>query len=80
MDELFEALTLIQTKRSKPFPVVLMGRSFWEGLVDWLRDTVLGAGNISSSDLDLFHICDDAKEAVDVIDRFYEENTLKPNF
>jgi uncharacterized protein (TIGR00730 family) len=80
LDELFEALTLIQTQRSKPFPVILMGRSYWNGLVDWLTDTVLAAGNISNSDLDLFHVCDDAKEAVDVINRFYEDNTLTPNF
>lgn len=80
LDELFEALTLIQTQRAKHFPVVLMGSEFWSGLVDWLRDTVLARGNISSSDLDLFRICDDPKEAVDLIEEFYRERMLGPNF
>ena len=80
LDELFEALTLIQTKRSKHFPVILMGSEFWSGLVDWLRNSVLGAGNISSTDLDLFRISDDPKEAVDIIEEFYKERSLEPNF
>ncbi|MGA7305086.1 MAG: TIGR00730 family Rossman fold protein [Rhodothermales bacterium] len=80
LDELFEALTLIQTERSKHFPVILMGSSFWSGLLDWLRDTVLAAGNISPEDLDLFRICDDPVEAVDIIEEFYRERMLQPNF
>ncbi|HUF07831.1 MAG TPA: TIGR00730 family Rossman fold protein [Rhodothermales bacterium] len=80
LDELFEALTLIQTKRSKHFPVILMGSEFWSGLVDWLRNSVLAAGNISSTDLDLFRISDDPKEAVDIIEEFYKERSLEPNF
>ena len=80
LDELFEALTLIQTKRSKHFPVILMGSEFWNGLVDWLRHTVLAAGNISSTDLDLFRISDDPKQAVDIIEEFYRERSLEPNF
>lgn len=80
LDELFEALTLIQTKRAKHFPVVLMGTEFWGGLVDWLRDTVLARGNISPEDLNLFYLCDDPKEAVDIIEEFYRERTLEPNF
>ncbi len=80
LDELFEALTLIQTKKVTPFPVVLMGTSYWRGLVGWLREQMLGAGNISPKDLVLFQLCDDPKEAVDIIDAFYKEHTLTPNF
>ena len=80
LDELFEALTLIQTESAKRFPVILMDSSFWGGLVDWLRETVLTAGNISPEDLDLFHICDDPIDAVDIIEDFYRERTLAPNF
>jgi uncharacterized protein (TIGR00730 family) len=70
MDELFEALTLIQTKRIKPFPVVLMGSEYWKGLVDWLRDTMLRNGKIDESDLDIIHITDDPDEAVRHIKKF----------
>lgn len=80
MDELFESLTLIQTGKSTRFPVVLMGTSFWGGMVDWLRDSVLEAGNISPRDKDLFSITDDPKEAVQIIDAFYREHAMVPNF
>lgn len=80
MDELFEALTLIQTKKIGQFPIVLVGREFWSGLVDWLKGTMLKIGNISNPDLDLFHIVDTATEAVDVIDDFYNKYNLSPNF
>ena len=80
LDELFEALTLVQTKKVTPFPVVLMGTSYWQGLVEWLRETMLAAGNISPQDLILFELCDDPREAVDIIDAFYKEHMLAPNF
>jgi uncharacterized protein (TIGR00730 family) len=80
LDELFEALTLIQTKKSTRFPVVLMGTEFWSGLVDWIRKSVLAAGNISEEDLDLFHICDDPEEAAKFIAEFYREHAMIPNF
>lgn len=80
MDEFFESLTLIQTGKSTRFPVVLMGTSYWAGLVDWLRDQVLGSGNISAGDPDLFHLTDDPAEAVDIVDAFYREHALAPNF
>ncbi len=80
MDELFEALTLIQTRKSTKFPVVLMGTSFWSGLVDWLRDSLLAAGNISEHDLDLFHLCDEPEEAAEYIAAFYREHAMAPNF
>jgi uncharacterized protein (TIGR00730 family) len=80
MDELFEALTLIQTEKSTRFPVVLMGTEYWAGLVEWLRNTMLPAGKISEADPDLFHLTDDPSEAVDIIERFYKEHSLVPNF
>ena len=67
MDELFEALTLIQTGKVKSFPVVLFGRAYWEGMVDWLSRTVAGAGNIDPADLMLFHVTDDPEEAVRIV-------------
>ena len=81
MDELFEALTLIQTKKIGQFPIVLVGREYWIGLVDWLKDVMLKMeGNISDTDLDLFKIVDTAEEAVAVIDDFYSKYNLTPNF
>lgn len=67
LDELFEALTLVQTRKVKQFPIVLLGRRYWSGLVDWLRDTVAERGTISPHDLDLLHVTDDPAEAVDVV-------------
>ena len=63
-DELFEALTLAQTGKITSFPVVLVGTAYWQGLLDWLRDTVLAEGKISASDLDLLTLTDDVDEAV----------------
>lgn len=70
LDELFEALTLIQTKRIKPFPVVLMGSEYWKGLIDWLRKTMLHDNKISPLDLDLFQIIDDPKKVVKHIQKY----------
>ena len=64
MDELFESLTLIQTQRIKPFPVVMLGTRYWRGLVGWLRSTMLKAGNIDRQDLELFTITDSVEVAV----------------
>ena len=63
-DELFEALTLVQTRKVTSFPIVLMGSDYWTGLVDWLRHTVLASGKISPPDVDMFHVTDDVTEAV----------------
>jgi uncharacterized protein (TIGR00730 family) len=63
-DELFEALTLVQTKKVTSFPIVLMGSAYWQGLVDWLRGTVLAEGKINESDLDIITLTDDVDEAV----------------
>ncbi|MEI7672307.1 MAG: TIGR00730 family Rossman fold protein, partial [Deltaproteobacteria bacterium] len=70
MDELFEALTLIQTKRIKSFPVILMGCEYWKGLFDWLRKTMLRDKMISSDDLELFQMIDDPDEAVKLIQKY----------
>jgi len=67
MDELFEALTLIQTGKIKNFPVVLMGRAYWKGLLDWMSTQVLPAGNIAADDLKLMHITDEPADAVRII-------------
>jgi len=70
MDELFEALTLIQTKRIKGFPVILMGSEYWKGLFDWLRKTMLRDNKISPDDLELFQMIDDPDEAVKLIQKY----------
>ncbi len=70
MDELFEALTLIQTKRIKSFPVILMGSEYWKGLFDWLRKTMLRDNKISPEDLERFQIIDDPDEAVKHIQKY----------
>lgn len=81
LDELFEALTLIQTLKIERFPVVLVGSEFWEGLIDWLKAVVLEkASNISEKDLDLFKMADTADEVVDHISQFYNKHLLRPNF
>ena len=64
LDELFESLTLIQTGKVRHFPVVLVGRSYWAGLLDWMRDTLLANGAIAESDLTLFHVTDDTDDAI----------------
>jgi uncharacterized protein (TIGR00730 family) len=81
MDELFEALTLIQTEKTAKFPVVLVGISYWQGLVDWIRKEILETQeNINKEDMDLFILVDTADEAVDHIVNYYSHSTLKPNF
>ena len=67
MDELFEALTLIQTGKVRDFPVILFGREYWQGMVDWLRERVAGEGKIATTDLDLLHLTDSPREAVAII-------------
>lgn len=67
LDELFEALTLVQTRKVTRFPIVLFGSEYWNGLVDWLRDTVIAGGKASEHDLHLFHVTDDVDEAVSLV-------------
>ena len=73
MDELFEALTLIQTKKIRSFPVVLVGREYWAGLFDWIRKTMLPANNISPEDLDLMHVVDEPEEVCAIINNRYKD-------
>jgi uncharacterized protein (TIGR00730 family) len=81
MDELFEALTLIQTHKIGRFPIVLVGKKFWSGLIDWIKDTLIEAeNNVSAEDMDLFTVVDTPTEAVKVIDNFYSQFMLSPNF
>ena len=70
LDELFEALTLIQTKRIKSFPVILMGSEFWRGLIDWIKETMLRDNKIAPSDMALFEIIDDPEEVVRYIKKY----------
>jgi len=80
LDELFEAITLIQTKKIRVYPIVLVGTSYWTGLFDWIKSTMLSFGNISESDLDLIHMTDDADEVVNIIDNYYKDHRNRPNF
>ena len=80
MDELFESLTLIQTGKTAKFPVVLMGTAYWEGLLDWIRGTLLEGGYISPDDPDLVTLTDDPAEAVAVIEAYSDETGIAPNF
>ncbi len=81
LDELFEALTLIQTKKINKRPVVLIGIDYWSGLVDWIKKRMLEAeNNISEKDLDLFKLVDTAEEAFVYIEDFYKTHELSPNF
>jgi len=81
LDEMFEALTLIQTNKIGKFPIVMVGVDYWSGLIDWIKKTLLAEEkNISEKDLDLFSIVDTAKEAVKAIDDFYKNYHLSPNF
>lgn len=81
IDELFEALTLVQTNKIAEFPVVLVGKTYWSGLMEWIKETMLlEEQNINEIDLELFKIVDTADEAVKHIVDFYSKYLLKPNF
>ena len=81
LDELFEAITLIQTKKIGRFPIILVGTSYWTGMMDWIKSTLLEEEqNISPADLDLINLVDTGDEVVALIDEFYRQYMLKPNF
>jgi predicted Rossmann-fold nucleotide-binding protein len=81
MDEMFEALTLIQTKKINKRPIVLVGKKYWSGLLDWIKEAMLDQeNNISQTDLDLYALVDTADEAVKYINDFYKSHELTPNF
>ncbi|MEM6965482.1 MAG: TIGR00730 family Rossman fold protein [Bacteroidota bacterium] len=81
MDELFEVLTLIQTKKITRVPVILVGKKFWQGMVDWIKDFMLDQeGNISPEDMSLLPIVDDPNEVVKIIHDFYQGHEITPNY
>ncbi|AVR46938.1 TIGR00730 family Rossman fold protein [Christiangramia fulva] len=81
LDELFEAITLIQTHKIDKFPIILVGSEFWGGLVDWIRTTLCDSfKNISEADIDLVQVVDTEDEVLEILDKFYDEYNLSPNF
>ncbi len=81
LDELFEAITLIQTKKIGKFPIILVGKEYWNGLFEWIKKTLLNDfKTISPKDLDLIQLFDTEKEVVDYLNKFYEKYNLSPNF
>lgn len=81
LDELFEAITLIQTKKIEKFPIILVGTDFWSGVMDWIKDTLLEKfETISATDLDLIHLVDTEEEVIHILDDFYKQFQLSPNF
>ncbi|MDP4685407.1 MAG: TIGR00730 family Rossman fold protein [Salibacteraceae bacterium] len=80
LDELFEALTLIQTKKIAKFPIVLVGKGYWQGLFDWIKQVMLSERNINVEDLNIFHLVETSDEVIEIISDFYNSYLLKPNF
>lgn len=80
LDELFEAITLIQTKKIHPFPIYVMGVSYWTGLLEWMKETLLAHQCISPEDLDLIHVTDDPEEVANGIERHYQRHRVERNF
>lgn len=80
LDELFEAITLIQTSKIDTFPIILVGSEYWSGLLDWIKNTLIEEKMISPEDIDLFHVVDSAKEVMKILNDFYAEVNLSPNF
>lgn len=81
LDELFEAITLIQTKKIGKFPIILVGSSFWSGLLDWIKSTLLEQyATICSEDLNLIKIVDTSEQVVEILNNFYKKYDLSPNF
>jgi uncharacterized protein (TIGR00730 family) len=81
LDELFEALTLIQTKKIGKFPIILVGKSYWSGLLDWIKNTLIDEEkNANVEDLNLIKVVDTADEVVEVLNNFYKKYNLSPNF
>ena len=78
MDQLFEALTLIQTKRTQKFPVIMIGKKYWSGLTHWLYNAMLKDNKIRKKDFDLFQVVEEPEEAVNIVDEFYK-NFIKEN-
>ena len=80
LDELFEAITLIQTAKLVHFPIVLVDSEYWSGLIDWIKKQMLKREKVSPEDLAIIQVVDTADEAVKVIEEFYNKYAIKPNF
>ena len=81
LDELFEAITLIQTKKVTAFPIILVGSEFWSGMLDWVKKVILYQfKNISPEDLSLMHLVDTPDEVIDILNEFYRNTSYSPNF
>ncbi|MFN8321462.1 MAG: TIGR00730 family Rossman fold protein [Chitinophagales bacterium] len=81
MDEMFEVLTLVQTKKISHVPMIFVGSDYWKGLLDWIKNTMLEKeNNIHAKDLKLFHVTDDPAKVVKIINQHYKQTALKPNY
>jgi len=80
LDELFEAITLIQTHKLVRFPIILVSKNYWGGLISWVKERMLEEGKISDEDMDIFALVDTPEEAVSRVEEFYNKYSLKPNF
>ena len=81
LDEVFEAITLIQTHKVEKFPIILVGSEFWSGMLDWIKETLLKENNnISSKDLELIKIADTKEDVIDILEEFHNNYEFSPNF
>lgn len=80
LDELFESFSLLQTLKINKFPVILVGRNYWKGFIDWIKDKLLGQNNISIEDLKIFEVVDTVEEVLECLNLFYKIDNFKPNF
>ena len=80
LDELFESFSLLQTLKINKFPVILVGRNYWKGFIDWIKDKLLGQNNISIEDLKIFEVVDTVEEVLEYLNLFYKIDNFKPNF
>jgi len=80
LDELFEAITLVQTQKLINFPIVLVKKAYWAGLIDWLKRHLVEENMVQPGDMEIFTVVDTAEEAVKIIEDFYKKYALKPNF
>lgn len=80
LDEVFEAITLVQTKKIERFPIILFGKDFWAGLMDWIENTLKSTGKIGPNDTDLIHLADNSEDVITIIEDFYGEKGYTTNF
>ena len=80
LDELFEVLTLIQIEKMKKIPILLVGKEYWTGLLDWIKVVLLKENKLDPDDLNLIHVVESKEEVVEQLQKFYEQEYFKPNF